>query len=195
MGRKKKYNRDKLIDKAMALFRLYGFAGTSTQMLVEELGVNRFSLYAEFANKQKLFEAAIERYNQKVIEKTFAPLELPSAGIKDIRSLIEFYASAINGPAAGRGCLLCNTAVEFGSQDPGNTGFVQLYFKRLSRAFNISLNNAYSNGELHNSVSPGKEADYFTATILGLFVMIRAKVLPSMIKNAAEMAIKHLEEL
>jgi TetR/AcrR family transcriptional regulator, transcriptional repressor for nem operon len=130
-----------------------------------------------------------------VIEKSFAPLELPGAGIKDIRSLIEFYASAINGPAAGRGCLLCNTAVEFGSQDTGNTGFVQLYFKRLSRAFNISLNNAYRNGELHNSVSPGKEADYFTATILGLFVMIRAKVQPSMIKNAAEMAIKHLEEL
>jgi AcrR family transcriptional regulator len=35
MGRKKKYDRDTLIEQAMELFRDHGFAGTSTQMLVE----------------------------------------------------------------------------------------------------------------------------------------------------------------
>ena len=44
MGRKKTYDRDVLIGKAMELFRDHGFAGTSTQMLVEGLGVNRYSL-------------------------------------------------------------------------------------------------------------------------------------------------------
>ena len=58
MGRKKKYDRDTLVEKSMELFRDHGFAGTSTQMLVEGLGVNRFSLYAEFGNKQKLFDDA-----------------------------------------------------------------------------------------------------------------------------------------
>jgi TetR/AcrR family transcriptional repressor of nem operon len=195
MGRKKNYTRDGLIENAMELFRDHGFAGTSTQMLVEELGVNRFSLYAEFENKQKLFDAALERYDQKVIERNFGPLEAPDAGVEEVRSLFTFYASAINGPSAGRGCLLCNTAVEFGPGDPSDAGFVQKYFRRLSTAFYKALNNAYKKGDLRNSVSPRKEADFFTASTLGLFVLIRANAPPTVVKNAAKTAIEHLEGL
>ena len=195
MGRSKNYDRDTLIDKAVEIFRDHGFAGTSTQMLVEALGVNRFSLYAEFENKQKLFDTVVERYNQTVTERNFGPLETAEAGIDEIRALLEFFASAGKGPAMGRGCLLCNTAVEFGPEDPGGTGFVQKYFGRLSKAFYKALNNADKNNVLHSSVALKKEADFLTASSLGLFVMIRAKAPPIIIKNAAEMAIEHLERL
>lgn len=195
MGRSKNYDRDTLIDKAVEIFRDHGFAGTSTQMLVEALGVNRFSLYAEFENKQKLFDTVVERYNQTVTERNFGPLETAEAGIDEVRALLEFFASAGKGPAMGRGCLLCNTAVEFGPEDPGGTGFVQKYFGRLSKAFYKALNNADKNNVLHSSVALKKEADFLTASSLGLFVMIRAKAPPAIIKNAAEMAIEHLERL
>ena len=195
MGRKKNYDRDILIERAMELFRDHGFAGTSTQMLVEGLGVNRFSLYAEFGNKQKLFDAALERYNEEVIERNFSPLEAPTAGLGDIRALLEFFASARQGPASGRGCLLCNTAVEFGSADPSGAAFVQRYFKRLSHAFYQALNNARSKGELRGEVALQDEADFLTASTLGLFVMIRAEAPTSIVENAAHMAIEHLNGL
>jgi TetR/AcrR family transcriptional repressor of nem operon len=195
MGRKKKYDRDTLIERAMELFRAHGFAGTSTQMLVEGLGVNRFSLYAEFGNKQELFDATLERYNEEVIERNFSPLEAPTAGVREIRALLEFFASAHQGPASGRGCLLCNTAVEFGPADPSGAAFVQRYFKRLSQAFYQALNNAQGKGELRNEVDLNGEADYLTASTLGLFVMIRAEAPPAIIENAANMAIEHLEGL
>ena len=195
MGRKKNYNRDTLVEKAMEIFRDFGFAGTSTQMLVEGLGVNRFSLYAEFGNKQKLFEAALNRYDQEIVERNFGPLEASNASIKEIHSLLDFFASAIKGPSAGRGCLLCNTAVEFGPEDPSGKGLVQNYFKRISKAFYKALNNANKKGELHKSVSLKEEADFFTATTLGLFVMIRAKTPKAVLGNATKMTIKHLEGL
>jgi TetR/AcrR family transcriptional repressor of nem operon len=195
MGRKKSYDRDILIGKAMELFRDHGFAGTSTQMLVEGLGVNRFSLYAEFGNKQGLFDAALERYDEEVVGRNFGPLEAPSAGIAEIRALLEFYASASRGPAFGRGCLLCNTAVEFGPVDPSGAGFVQRYFDRLSKAFCTALDNAYHRGELRPSVEPRKEADFFTALVLGMFVMLRAQAPPLVVENAAQSAIEHLEGL
>ena len=195
MGRKKNYDRDTLIKKAVEVFRDHGFTGTSAQMLVESLGVNRFSIYAEFGNKQGLFEAALERYDEEVIDRNFGPLETPNSGIEEIRALLEFYASAGRGAASGRGCLLCNTAVEFGPVDPGGAGFVHQYFKRLSKAFCIALDNTYNRGELRKSVIPGEEADFFTASVLGLFVMIRGKAPPTVIENAAKIAIDHLEEL
>ena len=195
MGRKKGYDREVLVEKAMELFRDHGFAGTSTQMLVEELGVNRFSLYAEFGNKQDLFDAALERYDKQVVERNFGPLEVPGAGIAEIRSLLNFFGKAGPGPASGRGCLLCNTAVEFGPLDPSGAAFVQRYFARLSRAFRAALENAHGRGELHPSVIPREEAHFFTASVLGLFVMLRAKASPAVVRSAVRVALEHLDSL
>jgi TetR/AcrR family transcriptional repressor of nem operon len=195
MGRKKGYDRDVLIEKAVEIFRDYGFAGTSTQMLVEGLGVNRFSLYAEFGSKQGLFDAALQRYDEEVVERSFGPLEARWAGITEIRALLEFYGSAGEGPAFGRGCLLCNTAVELGPNDPSGAGFVQRYFKRLSEAFYAALENAKGNGDLCPSVDLEEEASFFTASVLGLFVMLRAQAPPRVIQNASRVAIGHLEAL
>ena len=195
MGRKKTYNRDVLLGKAMEMFRDHGFAGTSTQMLTEGLGVNRFSLYAEFGSKQGIFDAALKRYDEEVVHRNFGPLEAPGADIADVRALLEFFASASEGPASGRGCLLCNTAVEFGPDDPSGAGFVQRYFDRLSKAFYAALSNARRNSELRGSVDPREEAGFFTASVLGLFVMLRAKAPPTVIQNAARVAVSHLEAL
>ena len=195
MGRKKTYDRDTLIDKSMEMFRDHGFAGTSTQMLVEGLGVNRYSLYAEFGDKQTLFDAALERYNDVVIEPRFGPLEASDASVDEVRALLEFYASESEGSAAGRGCLLCNTAIELGGHDPSGAGFVQRYFVNLSRAFYNALDNAHGRGELHSSVDPHEEAEFLTASVLGLFVMLRASAPPTVIENAARAAIRHLETL
>ena len=195
MGRKKSYDRDVLIGKAADIFRDHGFAGTSTQMLVEHLGVNRFSLYAEFGNKQGLFDAALARYDDEVIGRSFGPLEGEGAGINEIRALLEFYGVAAEGPAFGRGCFLCNTAVEFGPTDPGGGEFVKRYFERLSAAFLSALDNAKGVGEIRRSLDTGKEAHFFTASVLGLFVMLRAKAPAAVIGDAAGAAIDHLDGL
>ena len=195
MGRKKRYARNALIGKAMEIFRDHGFANTSTQMLVENLGVNRFSLYAEFGSKQGLFDTVLDHYDKEVVERNFGPLEAPEAGLAEIRSLLEFFGSAGEGPASGRGCLLCNSAVEFGPDDPSGTGFVQRYFKRLSKAFSSALDNAYKRGELRQSVVLQDEADFFTASVLGMFVMLRAKAPETAIKGSARVAIEYLEAL
>ncbi len=195
MGRKKSYDRSALLETAMEIFRDNGFAGTSAEMLVEGLGVNRFSLYAEFGSKQALFDKVLQRYDEQIVERNFGPLEAPGAGLDEVRALLETFGLADRSPAAGRGCLLCNTAIEFGSEDPSGAGFVQRYFERLSRAFVAALEKAQKKGDLHPDVDPGAEAGFFTASVLGMFVMLRAKATPKIVKNAAQVAINHLEAL
>ena len=195
MGRKKTYDRDDLIDRSVELFRDHGYAGTSTQMLVEELGVNRYSIYAEFGTKLGLFDAALQRYDESVIERSFGPLEAPGAGLAQIRALLEFYALASDSPAWGRGCLLCNTAVEFAAADPSGAGLVQRYFERLSRAFRSALTNARDGQEIGSSVDVSAEAESLTATVLGLFVMLRAQAPSAAIKGAVSVAVGHVDGL
>ena len=195
MGRKKTYDRDVLIGKAMEMFRDHGFAGTSTQMLVDELAVNRYSLYAEFDTKQGLFDASLERYDVEVLGSSFGPLEGPRSGLDDIRALLEFYALASDSPGWGRGCLLCNTAIEFGPNDPSGAGFVDRYFERLSGAFTTALSNAQDTGQLNDDADPQREAHFLSASVLGIFVMLRAKAPSASIQAAVNVAIDHVESL
>jgi len=195
MGRKKSYDRDTLVAKAMDLFRVHGFAGTSTEMLVAHLEVNRYSIYAEFGSKQALFDAALGRYEHEIIEKSLTPLESPDAGLAEIQRLLEFYAAAARGPVSGKGCLLCNTAVEFGANDPSGAGFVQRYFDGLTSAFSAALHNAHQDGCLRRDLDLREEANFLTASFLGIFVMLRAKAAPEMIENAARGINHHLDAL
>jgi TetR/AcrR family transcriptional repressor of nem operon len=195
MGRPKEYEREDLVAKATDLFRTHGYGGTSTQMLVDELGVNKKSLYSEFGNKQGLFDACLEHYDGLNVENNFGPLEQPGANLEQIRALFEFFAAAYSGPAGGRGCLLCNTAVEFGPNDPSGHEFVQRYFARISSSFVNALTNAKRGGRLKRGVDVELEAQSFTASVLGMFVMLRAKAKPKLLKGAAAAAIQRLEDL
>lgn len=195
MGRRKTHSREEILAKAMAIFRKNGFGRTSAEMLVEQIGVTRYSLYSDFGNMQGLFEAALDRYNDEIIDARFGPLERPDAGLPEVLALLEFYGSAGNSPAAGLGCLLCNTAVEFGPDDPSGSNAVQRYFDRLSGAFGNAIGNAQKRGQLPDGTDTRREADLLTSVILGLFVLIRAKAPSTTIENAASAAKEHLETL
>lgn len=195
MGRKKTYDREELVSRALELFRDHGFAGTSTQMLVEVLAVNRYSLYAEFGSKQGLFDAVLSRYEREAMRRNFGVLEEPGAGLPAIRAVLERFEAAGASPGMGRGCLLCNTAVELGPGDPGGRGFVKRYFARTSAAFRHALHTAREGGELPAALDVDAEAAQLTAVVLGIFVMVRADAPPELIAAAARSARRHLDLL
>ena len=102
----KGYIREDVLDRAIELFRQNGYSATSTAELVETLGMNRKSMYAEFGSKQKLFEAALERYNAVNLSRVLAPIEAPDANAQTIIDAFKGYASAsetkFRGSRAGR---------------------------------------------------------------------------------------------
>ncbi|MDW3179861.1 MAG: TetR/AcrR family transcriptional regulator [Acidimicrobiia bacterium] len=189
----KKYDRVELLDRAVELFRVQGYTDTSTSDLVEELGVNRKSMYAEFGSKQGLFEAALERYDQEHLSRVLAPIEAPAAGVAAIRNAFAGYATASDGWASGRGCLLCNTAVERAALDPGADKYVQAYLERLTRAFRHALANGKNSGDIGDDVDIDELAAYFTVALIGVAASIRAKAHPSQVQAACRVATSVLD--
>ena len=179
----------------MELFWQRGYAGTSTSDLVEHLGVNKFSLYAEFGSKQALFDAALRRYEQQFMNDVFGPLEAADAGLNSIAELFERFGKDAAGPASGLGCLLCNTAVELAGDDSSGEPFVQRYFGRVQAAFQNALANARRAGDLQVGVVAVDEARFLTATALGIFVMVRARTAPIVVQGAGRVAKRHLDTL
>ncbi len=191
----KQYDRIELLDRAIELFRRQGFNGTSTAELVAELGVNRKSMYAEFGSKQELFEAALERYAEHHLTNVLGPIEAPGADLDAIRGAFDGYASASDGWAQGRGCLLCNTAVERGALDPGARRHVAAYLQRLTDAFRHALGNARHDGQLADDADLDALAAYLTTSLIGVAACIRAEAPPAQVKAACDVATGLLDHL
>lgn len=191
----KQYDRTELLDRAVELFRLRGFNGTSTAQLVDELGVNRKSMYAEFGSKQGLFEAALDRYSTHHLTAVLSPIEAPDAGPSAIRDAFEAYARASEGWARGRGCLLCNTAVERGALEPGAQRHVGAYLERLTAAFAGALANGKRIGEIDTAADVDELAAYFTTALIGVAACIRAEAPVAQIEAACKITTSVLDRL
>jgi TetR/AcrR family transcriptional repressor of nem operon len=182
VGRAKQYERTELLDRAIELFRRQGFNGTTTAELVAELGVNRKSMYAEFGSKQKLFEAALERYDHENLSRVLAPIEAPDAGADAIRKAFAGYASASEGWFRGRGCLMANTAVERAALDPGSRQHVDGYLDRLTQAFLHALGNAQRHGEIDADANLDELAGFLTTALIGVAACIRGEAPPEQLR-------------
>ena len=195
MSRTKQYNREDLLDTAVELFRRQGYHGTSTAELVDELGINRKSMYAEFGSKQELFEATLDHYNDHHLSRVLAPLEAPDAGLDSIRTAFDGYAEASKGWARGRGCLLCNTAVELDSLSAGVDERVAAYIQRLEDAFRNALTNAHRQGELPAAANIDELASFLAMSIIGVAAAIRAEAPPTLIRSACDVATRLLDQV
>lgn len=193
MSQAKQYDRAELLDRAVELFRRNGFNGTSTAELVAELGVNRKSMYAEFGSKQGLFEATLEYYDRNHLSRVLAPIEAPDAGADAIRRAFAGYASAGQGWFRGRGCLMCNTAVERAALDSGSRRYVDAYLARLTRAFRHALSNAQRAGDIHNAADLDELAAFFTTALIGVAACIRAEAPPEQLRAASAVATSVLD--
>ena len=181
----KGYKRDEVLDRAIELFRRQGYSATSTAELVEELGMNRKSMYAEFGSKQELFEAALERYSDINLTRVLAPIEAPDANAQSIRDAFLGYASASETSFNGLGCLMANTAVERAALDPGSARFVDAYLARLTRGFHNALENARNDGDVAEDVDLDDLAAFFTMSVVGISALLRAKATPEQMYAAS----------
>ncbi|MEM8631395.1 MAG: TetR/AcrR family transcriptional regulator [Pseudomonadota bacterium] len=189
----KLYDRTDLLDRAIELFRRQGFSGTSTAELVEALGVNRKSMYAEFGSKEGLFQAALERYRDEHLTRVLAPIEAPDADDRSIRCAFEAYARASRGRFNGLGCLMCNTAVERAALDPESGKMVAAYLARVKTAFRRALENAKAVGRGGGHADLDKIADFLTMSLVGVSALIRAKAPPEQVEAAARVAVGLLD--
>lgn len=178
MPNPKGYIREEVLDRAIELFRRQGYSATSTAELVDALGMNRKSMYAEFGSKQELFEAALERYSEINLSRVLGPIEAPDANADSIREAFLGYASAGETRFRGLGCLMANTAVERAALDPGSAKFVDAYLNRLSKAFRNALDNAVRDGDVDQNADLDDLAAHFVNAVVGISALLRAKATP-----------------
>ena len=192
MGRTKQFDKLAALDGAMQLFWAKGFNGTSMQDLVDNLGVNRQSLYDTFGGKHELFEAALERYRELLTLPVRRALEQEGPVSEVLR---EFFQSLINAliDGEGKGCLMVNSATELASQDDAVYGTCSANARQLETAFTGMIVRAQETGEIPADRSPAQLARFLMSTMNGLAVTAKATRDREVLNDVVEVALSALD--
>lgn len=87
--------RDGILEAAIGLFARCGYPDTDLQVLADELGIGKGTLYRHFGNKERLFLAAVDRvmrHLKEVIDGRVADIDEPLDRIAEaIRTYIAFF--------------------------------------------------------------------------------------------------------
>jgi AcrR family transcriptional regulator len=62
-----KETRERLVAAARRLFSVHGYAGTSTEMILDETGMTRGAMYHHFRNKEDLFASVCEAMQTEAV--------------------------------------------------------------------------------------------------------------------------------
>ena len=159
----------------MDVFWRQGYAGTTPQDLVDALGIGKGSLYNTFGGKRQLFDLALQRYMDQHVEAVTATLEQPGPAKELLRTALHLLVEADAADPAHRGCLMINSAVEFGMPDDAVVRQVHRLFGRTESAFEALLVRGQRAGEIRRDLDPRAAASMLLNTITGLRVLARVE--------------------
>jgi len=171
-GRPKGFCVDTALDAATRMFAAKGYEGTSLSDLTAAMGINRFSMYATFGNKEALFVKALTRYAQMHDRRRKEALSASTAR-EGLERLLREGAAMFADPAALGVCFL--------TQGPLNVPEVSDETKRLlvknrgagERAIRRRLDQAVGDGELPADTDTRKFARFFCIVIQGMALQAR----------------------
>jgi TetR/AcrR family transcriptional repressor of nem operon len=191
MVRSRSYDEAEVLAGAMHAFRRNGYFGVSIPELETATGLSAGSIYNSFKDKRGIFLAAFEQYLLTVLERRIAEFASPERRLSGLRQL---FLSLLREPdGATFGCLITNSAIEFGA----DRGIAEPTFLKgfaiLERLFRERLTAAKSSGGLRAGVTPRAEAAKLLALYQGTLVLIRGGYDQKMIRLAINSEFDNLE--
>ncbi len=192
VGRPKEFDQQIALKRAMEVFWAHGYEASSVQDLLDAMRISRGSMYDTFGDKHALFSAAIDHYGRTVtcgLEEMLSASGSPLGNIRKVMS--RMVEQARNG--ACRGCLATNTAVELAQHDPQVSKAVTAILRRIEKAFQRTLRQAITAGELKRTTDTRALARFLTGTVQGVVVMGKASASRATLKDIVKVALSTLD--
>lgn len=187
MPRKKEYDADEVVDRAMRHFWASGYEGSSVADLVAATGLSRGSLYAAFGDKRGLFMESLRRYDGR---ERAAFLDRLATNHPPRGAIFAAFSAAARGRrGAPRGCLLVNTALELAPHDRALQTFVNAAFDTVRTFFHERIEAAQAEGTVRSDLNAAATAEALLGLFLGLRVLHRSgsstSTLAALVERAA----------
>ena len=176
-GRPRAFDTQQALARARDLFWSRGYAATSVQDLVDELGVQRGSLYAAFGDKRDLYLKSVALYARENREQLEAILR-DGPVLPTLRRML-LDPSALTGapdrPQKRRGCLVGNTTAELVPGDDAARALAAAAYDGFTEVVGAALARAQAAGEVTTSATPEAQARLLLLLFQGSALVSRAQ--------------------
>jgi AcrR family transcriptional regulator len=187
MARPKEFNTDEALLRAVGLFCRQGYTATSTDELMQVMGVSRQSMYDTFGDKRALFLQALASYVTHSVQSLRVELEKPGPPLCALTNALVAFAER-KDMASAEGCMGLNATSEFGARDPDVARILKTA-ARLQRDIVLRLlTSARDRGELDPEVGIDNAADFFESTLAGLRMAAKGGKPRKALRNIALLA-------
>jgi AcrR family transcriptional regulator len=163
-GRPREFNEAAVLDRAIAAFSRYGYAGSSISSLADALDLTQGSIYKAFGDKHGLLTAALDRYielRSRILETKLAAAR---TGRERVAAVLDAYAQYSHGEVGRTGCLVVGSLVEFALSDPELNERVSL----IMASHEARLLRFIREGQLDGSINDRIDADATARALLCL---------------------------
>ncbi len=167
MPRKKGFDPERALAKAMGVFWRLGYESASTETLMKAMGIARQSLYDTFGDKRALYLKALAYYRDRTNGDMQRMLEAPPS-VKEGFAKLLFGLAAETREQHERGCLLLSANLQRDTRDAAIADFLRDNQARVEAIFVEALRRAQTRGELSRTHKPAALAHFFVVTIQGM---------------------------
>ncbi|MCY4614053.1 MAG: TetR/AcrR family transcriptional regulator [Nitrospira sp.] len=189
MPRKKEFDVDLVLDKAMNAFWNRGYEATSLNDLLDCMQIQRASLYNAFGDKHTLFLDTLRRYDVVYRQTEVAKRVKMDSPRQAILGLFQDAVTAAGKHRMRKGCFLINTALELSPHDPEVAEVVRTAFTHMEhKFFRKMINKGRASGEIAKSVVPDLTARALLSLFIGLIVLSRSRPEKLLLESIAKQA-------
>jgi len=192
MARPREFDRDAALKRAMSVFWAKGYAGTSTDDLLEAMSIGRQSMYGAFGDKRTLYVEALERYQQDSIMGHVDRLRSAPSPMAGIENLL-LGLIAFEDDTRLLGCMGVGSIGEFGTADAELTALRARSGAILFKALVKQLRTAQNAGEIDTSLDAERAAKFVQTTMQGLQVAARGGESVETLRDLALFAVERLK--
>ena len=191
MARTKAFDPDQVLQQAMLLFWREGFRQLSMDSLVQKLGVNRYSLYQTFGNKQAFFQQALVLYTDTVFNRLLSPLQ-EQQGKTAIVAYFRLLQRQLQNDQASAGCMLLNASLSAGQLSEESLNLIKASLRRQEETLQKVLVQALDNNEFNRPRDP-LTASRFLASQVHAMVLLRQNAGKKRVHDVLEFMLAELE--
>lgn len=180
-----------VVHKAVEVFWQKGFAATTTDELLEQMGIGRQSFYNAFGGKRELYLEVLKAYHARAAQEHLSRLNGMSSPIAGLRQLLRGLAVQ-DDRVRGLGCLGVASAAEFGTTDPEVLEHAKPIQEQLESGLVRRIREGQEVGEIALTMSPEMAAAFVQMVMTGLQIAARSGANVQKMQDMADFAIDRL---
>ena len=177
MARPKEFDEHQALDRAMDVFWKQGYQETSTDDLMQAMGIGRGSFYNAFGSKRDVYLRTLDRYLELLREGgPYRRLMEMEPGADALRALTRSYLASVSSDSGAHGCYFVHVAKEHRGQDPEIRSAIRKGIAQMKVILADHIRAAQSEGVLPSHMDPTRVSLMIMAVAWGSHVLIEAGV-------------------